>query len=187
MPNTHHYISCFDTSSGTYHMYHNNVILFSGKELSDLIFPGLFHELKSKTKFHTLFVDKESSPSRYKLPSFIDCDKLLSKFRDIIPRSLVFIHTWMREHTQFSDDFLELFFDTYQSFFEHAFSKIISSETNTNVRDIAVDLSLSMKQIYPYLGSYQGSLANCVYRTNDIIAIMLMLTCFLSKSYPTSI
>lgn len=172
-PSTYNYISRFDTASGSYHIYHDNIIIFRGKELSNIIFPAFFNELRTKTAFPDFFIDTQSTTSRFRLPSYINTDKLLDEIRIILPSALVFIHTWIRENS--ADKLLTTTFATYEDFFEAAFSTIISTEPNTHIRNIAINLNLSMKNIYEYLGSYHGNLSSCVYKTSDIVAAIMML------------
>ena len=168
----HNYISSFDTPTCSYHIYHDNIILLSGKELSDIIFPGLFHELRTRSTLKDFFSETQSSSSRYKLPSDIDPDTLLNHIRNVISSSFLFIHTWMEENS--CEDLLKKTFDNYEEFFETAFSIINEIEKNSDIRDIAVGLHSSIKYLYKYFGPYYGNLEGSIYKTSNIKMVMLI-------------
>lgn len=178
----HNYISRLNTATCTYHIYHDNIILFRTYELSEIIFSGLFHELKTRTKYPEMFVDTISAPSRYELPSYIDSDKLTDEIRDTVSSTLVFIHTWIKENnTDLSllcTFLLENKFDTYEQFFDSAFSIIIGSEDNPTIKDIACGLRDSVKRIYQYLGPFHGTFENIVFKTQDVLICVMMIVIY---------
>ncbi|CAH6419029.1 Hypothetical protein HVR_LOCUS217 [uncultured virus] len=142
-----------------------------------MIFPGLFHELKTQSKYPEMFYDIKSSPSRYELPSYINADKLIEEIRSSVASALVFIHTWILEnsHLDACKNLLEKQYLDYASFFEEILSFIISVEVNSNVRDLAYDLRSSIKKISQHLGSYHGSMKEIVFRTYDILTIISVI------------
>ena len=185
MSNSHlanNYISSFKTSTGAYHLYHDNIVLFGSHELSSVIFPGLLHELRSKCKYPEMFSDVVSTPSRYELPSYLDADKLTEEIRSTVASALVFIHTWIGEYSSqdsaMSDvckGLLEENHPSYGCFFERMLSFIISIEINGDVKDLAHNLKISVKKISQYLGPYHGAMNETIFKTYHILVVIVML------------
>lgn len=175
---TSNYISRFITSSAVYHLYHDNIILFNGEDLFDVVFPGLFHELRIKSKYPQMFDNIASAPSRYKLPSYIDADKLIEEIITSVANSLIFIHTWIRENTllkELTDKLLQSQYPTYEVFFEQLLSFIIGIESDNNIKDLACDFRTSIRKISQYLGPYHGHKGMNVYKTHDIVMAAVLL------------
>ena len=51
----HNFISRYDTPLASYRFYHDNTIIFTGNDLSYILFPGFYHELRTKTIFPDFF------------------------------------------------------------------------------------------------------------------------------------
>jgi hypothetical protein len=176
------YISRFHTNYGVYHIYHSNMILFGGRELSELIFPGLFHELKTHCKYSEMFDEAISSPSCYKLPDYISPDKLIEELRSTLANTLVFIHTWCNENsTPTITSLLNSKYEIYEQFFDAILSFILVNELQQPIKDLAYDLKNSVKKIYSYLGPYHTNLKQCVYNTHQII--MALITVIYLRSF----
>jgi len=179
----HNYISRFDTITGSCHIYHDNIILFSSHELSQMIFSGLLHELRTHTKHPQMFSNICSAPSKYKLPTHIDADKLIDEIRTNLASCLIFIHTWISERLILNEGDLSMKcehllncrFDTYESFFDSAFSLIIGAEKEVNIKDVACSLRSSVGRIYRYLGIFNGNMAESVYKTENVITCISAL------------
>ena len=175
-----HYISRYASIHGMHSMYHNNVILFGATELSQVIFPGLFHELKTRSKYPEMFANTISSPSRYTLPSYISPDKLTEELRTVLSSAFIFIHTWIHENMNETNSKMQAeIYDNeyiiYEEFFETIFPMIIANESDAIIRDTAIDLHASLQRLYPYLGSYHGNLANCVFAARDLLLAFVYL------------
>lgn len=173
------YISRCHTSYSVYHIYHSNVILFGSHELSELIFPGLFHELKHNSKYPEMFDGAISAPSLYQLPRYISPTKLTEQLRTDLADGLLFIHTWCEEHfNQTIKDLLEVKYDTYEEFFNTMLMFIISLEPDDSIRDLAIDIKTSIKKISIYLGPYHGNLRNSVFNKQNLVQTIILLLVF---------
>lgn len=174
------YISRCHTSYGVYHTYHSNVILFGSKELFQLIFPGLFHELKIHCKYPEMFNGTISAPSRYELPNYISPTKLVEQLRTDLADGMLFIHTWVEEHSnETTKQLLETNYDTYERFFETMLTFIIRTELDESVREIAIDIKTSIRKISSYLGPYHGNLRHSVINTKQFIEAIIVLVLFM--------
>ena len=181
---THNYISRLDSIRGTFHIYHSNTIIFDNRQLSELIIPGLLHELKVKSKYPEMFENVITAPSLYQLPSYIIADKLTDELRSTLARTLLFVHTWTFENSNLHNNTLIASpYDTYEDFFNETLKFIINNEHNSRIRNIAIDLKQSIRQISPYLGVYHGNLEHIIHDTNDIIPVLsIMCLYFISKN-----
>ena len=169
------YISCFNTAINISCIYHTNTILFGGKELSELISPGPFHELKTKTKYPCMFTNTVSAPSVYELPPYIIPDKLIEILRKDLSSALLFIHTWITENR--AEYILDAQYNTYCEFFDTTLSSIISMEKDYDIRSIACDLKMSIANIKQYLGPYRGNLREHVFTTSDVLLVIMLILC----------
>lgn len=172
------YISSFTTNTDTYHIYHNNIISFGSHELYELIFPGIFHELKTGTKYPEMFVGTISAPSRYELPDYIIPDKLTDSLRTTLAKALIFIHTWIEENP--STQVNELLVDkyaTYSQFFDTMFHFISYTESDADIKDICADLKQSIRKINHYLGPYHGTLKYCVGKKQQVADALILIIC----------
>jgi hypothetical protein len=170
----HNYISRLDIACGTLHTYHSNTIIFNNEYLSDLLVPGLLHQLIIRSNYPEMFKNIVSAPSRYDLPSYIISDKLTEELRSVLARSLVFIHTWFKDHPQSNSDPLDSSYESYSDFFTEILSFIINNEHDPQIRDIAVDLKQSIRKISQYLGSYHGNLNHIVHPTSNIMSTIMI-------------
>lgn len=170
----YNYIAHLDTTGYTIHTYHSNTIIFSNKYLSDLLVPGLLHQLKIRSKYPEMFDAIVSAPSLYELPSYIISDTLTEELRFILAKSLVFIHTWFGENPQFTTNILDSPYKNYSDFFTEILSFIITSECDPHIRDIAIDIKKSIVKISHYLGSYHGNLNSIIHPTRDIMAVIII-------------
>lgn len=168
------YISCLDTCTTTCHMYHSHIIIFGAKELSELIFPGLFHSLRTRTKWPKMFEGTISAPSLYTLPSYISADKLTHELRGTLARTLIFIHSWFHEHPLYIS-VLNHEYVNYEEFFSIVLSFIIKVESDDSIREIAVELKQSIKLINLYLGSYHGNLGYAVHSNEDVVNALIVI------------
>lgn len=174
------YISRHHTIYGVYHTYHSNIVLFGAHELSELIFPGLFHELKTHCKYPEMFTGTVSAPSCYQLPDYISPTKLIQQLRTDLADALLFIHTWCQEHhNETVKQLLETNYDTYDQFFGTILMFIINSESTESIRDIAVDIKSSLRKLAFYLGPYHGNLQHCVANTQHVFQSMIFLILFM--------
>jgi len=179
-PFTFNYISHFTTNYGVYHTYHSNIIIFTGNELSKLIFPGLLYELKTHTKWPEIFDGVISSPSQYKLPSYLFVDKLIEELRNTLAEALIFIHTWINEHpSDESNGLINAVYDTYEDFFIKLLSFIIMKEPTQIITEIAIDLKYSIKRLKEYLGPYHGNLKYSIYKIQDVTSAVILLFYFM--------
>lgn len=186
------YIFRCNTSYGVYHIYHSNIILFGSNELVQLIFPGLYHELKIHCKYPEMFNGTKSAPSCYQLPNYIYPTKLVEQLRTDLADGLLFIHTWCEEHSnETTKELLETKYDTYEHFFETILMFIIRTELDESVREIAIDIKTSIRKISSYLGPYHGNLLHSVINTKQFIEAIIVLLLFMymfsgSKQYTNS-
>jgi hypothetical protein len=155
-------------------MYHSHIILFSAQQLSEILFPGLFHELRTQTKWPKMFENTISTPSLYTLPSYISADKLIHELRTTLASSLVFIHSWFQEHS-FYLSVLDHKYSTYEDFFNITLSLIIGMEDEDHIREIACDLKQSVKRVNSYLGTYHGNLGHVVHSNQDVINALIVI------------
>ena len=157
------------------------MISFGPNELFNLIFPGLFHELKTLSKYPEMFTGTISAPSRYQLPNYICPDKLTEQLRITLADAFVFIHTWCEEHPNtVTQTFLDRPYTHYNEFFPTMFKVIRSQESDPSIRDIAINLEKSVKRISPYLGVYHGNLKYSVLKTKEVINAMIFILCLTS-------
>lgn len=168
---TNNYISSFDTIDTTYAIYHNNIIIFGPQQLSDIVFPGLLHELKAYSQYQQAFHKVVTSPSRYNLPSYINPDKLTQSLRLILSKSLIFIHTWSRE-TSSDLSFLDSDYNTYEEFFETVLTHIITIDSEITIRKEAIDLRNTLRKYYLYMGSYHGNLKSSINTVKEIMTVI---------------
>lgn len=167
------YISTINTETHIIHSYHRNIIIFQNIKFTDFIFPGLFHELKIKSKHPDIFKDIKSAPSRYLLPQNINADNLIKKIKSSISTSLLFIHTWIEENNQ--QDLLNNEYSDYNSFFEQILLFIINNESNQTIKDLAIDIKASISKYYKYLGSYHGSMKEIIFKRHDLGNFILFM------------
>ena len=183
---THNYISRLDIVGGTIHTYRSNTIIFDNRELSQLIVPGLLHELKVQSKYPEMFINIMTSPSLYELPSYIIADKLTHELRSLLATSLLFIHVWASEN-HYVDDNLRNIIDfsylSYEDFFNDILKFIINTESRSEIRNIAIDLKRSLRKIFPYLGVFHGNLKHIVHKTSDIISAVSTIICLSCVSH----
>ena len=178
------YIREFDIASCSCRVHGKNVIIFTGEELSHIIFPGLFHELSTIGSSPDFFAGTKSSVSRYQLPSHISAPALLDEIRSALSNALLFIHSWMSENSpRRYKELLGAEFATYQEFFSDAFSMISDEELSVNVRDMTDSIRSSVEKISCYLGPYHGSLSNCVHKNKDISSVFIILSYVLLLAY----
>lgn len=176
---TQHRISSFYIDDTIYSIYHSNIILFGIQELSYFIFPGLFNELKIRSKNPDLFNNIISTPSHYKLPSYIKADKLSKKLCKNLSNSLLFIHTWAQENKyKFPNvqNIIEQPYATYKYFFKTMFSFIIDKELDSSISNLASCLRKKLKTLYPYLGNFYGKFEYMILNTKDVIIFLIFLS-----------
>jgi hypothetical protein len=179
---TNNYISCFDTSSGVYSFYRDNIAIFEPNELSEIIFPGLFHELKTHTKISSMFENTFSAPSLYEIPSYIHPDKLTQNLRILLSKTLVFIHTWFeyQTNTESSSSILDDKYNTYVDFFDNVMKYIISNENDAETKDNARELYSDLRKYYQYFGPYHGNFRGIIHKTREILKALFLIMCIAS-------
>lgn len=175
-------ITLIDTPTSTSHLYLDQITIFTSSDLCHLIFPGLFHELKQHNTTHRDFMTSISSTSRYKLPSSIDPDLLLTQLRQQTSLTLLFIHSWMKLHPDISSDFLNSTFDNYPDFFDSSLDLIICYEIDCTIRNKALDIKLEISKLYKYFGVYHGDFSWIIFNINDLMLLLVII--FIASMQP---
>lgn len=178
---SNNYISHYNSVYGVFRTYHSHTILFGGHELSQILFPGVFHELKTQCKYPEMFNGTISAPSLYKLPLDICPTKLTEELRSTLADALLFIHTWYLEHP--NNKLIDLEYNNYKDFFNVELNEIINTELDGAVVQTAIDMKHNINKIEQYLGVYHGNLKYSIYNTQDLTRalIFLMYTCMINS------
>lgn len=171
------YIARIHTSTGAYHTYHGCTILFGGLQLSKLLTPGLCRELKKHSTYPEMFSDAILDEVEYILPDFVNADDLTEQLRDTLAGALLFLHVWLREHPQCVTSYINKEYDTYKEFFDHTFNYVLEMESDTDIKALATKLKKSVQNIESYLGLYEGSMRDCIYSTQELLAAVLSAFC----------
>ena len=165
-------ISRYESLLYSVYFYKEEAFYLDDNILSDIIFPGLLHELKLHLSEYGILTSVMTSPSKYVLPSFINPLKLYEQIRSIIGSSLVFIHTWIKENKKY--EILDESYDNYYNFFDKVLLYIIVNENNPSVIKLVVSLKDDIKMISSYLGVYNGHFSNNFIKTNTLLQTLLI-------------
>jgi len=166
-----YYISRYETSSYACYTYHSNIFYVDIDILSQILFPGLLHELHINSSNKNIYQNIQTSPSKYKLPSYINADRLIENLRTIIGSTLIFVVTWLTEN---SPVLLNLVYNDYETFFISILSYIITNEKNQSVINLAFSLKQDIINISCYLGSYHSYFPNNIIKTQTVIQTLLL-------------
>lgn len=149
-------------------------IIFGPDDLGNILFPGVVHELKINTKQPELFKRTITSPSRYKLPTYIIPDEFINCITTDLSKTLLFIHVWFI-HNNTHIRILDNSYDTYEDFFQKVLTYIVITECDPSIKEQALLLRDRMKNYYIYMGKYHGNFLSSIYKTSELIRLIFWL------------
>jgi len=94
-----------------------------------------------------------------------------NNLRNQIAKTFIFLHVWYINNNKT----LNVNFETYIDFFNHAFSIIFEFEKNLEDLNFAKKIFQNLKNSYHLLGPFKDSFSNKIYKTKDIINILFSL------------